>query len=128
MLTLGLVCAKISAGAGYAILLRRRIGRFWRLVEAGGGCSAPSQPPPTSTTSRPSTNLPVQILNGTGANVMTKSTNAAHASLRRDAGSGRSASRPGGRPRGARGKTSTTHPPCRHPHQDEPSTTQDVPE
>src|SRR5438046_7341482 len=54
MLTLGLVCAKISAGAGYAILLRRRLGRFWRLVEAGGGCSAPSQPPPTSTTSRPS--------------------------------------------------------------------------
>src|SRR5207249_3389433 len=45
MLTLGLVCAKISAGAGYAILLRRRLGRFWRLVEAGGGCSAPSQPP-----------------------------------------------------------------------------------
>src|SRR6266550_1411106 len=54
MLTLGLVCAKISAGAGYAILLRRRLGRFWRLMEAGGGCSAPSQPPPTSTTSRPS--------------------------------------------------------------------------
>src|SRR5436309_10216923 len=53
MLTLGLVWVKISAGAGYAIRLRRRLGRFWRLVEAGGGCSAPSQPPPTSTTSRP---------------------------------------------------------------------------
>src|SRR5437016_14095301 len=124
MLTLGLVCAKISAGAGYAILLRRRMGRFWRLVEAGGGCSAPSQPPPTSTTSRPSTNLPVQILNGTGANVMTKSTNAAHASLRRDAGSGRCASRTGGCPRPPRDKVSTTHPQESPPRQEQTSTTQ----
>src|SRR5437867_2058266 len=49
MLTLGLVCAKISAGAGYAILLRRRLGRFWRLVEAGGGSFDSGQPPPTFT-------------------------------------------------------------------------------
>src|SRR5438876_3515188 len=55
MLTLGLVCAKISAGAGYAIRLRRlrrRLRRFGRLVEVGGGSFDPGQPPPTFTNLR----------------------------------------------------------------------------
>src|SRR6266571_7416214 len=48
MLTLGLVCATISAGAGYAILLRRRLGRFWRLGEVvplRANLHQPPQPP-----------------------------------------------------------------------------------
>src|SRR2546429_9897467 len=100
MLTLGLVCAKISAGAGYAIRrrrLRRRLGRFWRSEEVGGGWLRAEQPPLPSPTLHNLLNL-LHSLNGTGANVMTKSTNAAHASLRRDAGSGRCPSRTGGGP------------------------------
>src|SRR5438034_11830816 len=118
MLTLGLVCAKISAGAGYAIRrsrLRRRFGRFRRLVEVRGGWYGAGQPPLTSTTSRTSTNLPRQRRNGTGANVMTKRTNAAHASLRRDAGRGRCAPSTGGGPRRPRDKISTTTPHKDHP-------------
>src|SRR5256885_13395967 len=113
MLTLGLVCAKISAGAGYAIRrrrLRRRLGRFWRSEEVGGGWLRAEQPPLPSPTLHNLLNL-LHSLNGTGANVMTKSTNAAHASLRRDAGSGRCASRTGGgapRPPGP-SKASQTH-------------------
>src|SRR2546428_12087862 len=121
MLTLGLVCAKISAGAGYAIRhrrRRRRLGRFWRSEEVGGGWFRAEHPPLPSPTLHNLLNL-LHSLNGTGANVMTKRTNAAHASLRRDAGSGRCASRTGGCPRRPRGKKSTgpphTYPPLHNP-------------
>src|SRR5256885_15156225 len=99
MLALGLVCAKISAGAGYAIRrsrLRRRFGRFRRVVEVRGGWYGAGQPPLTSTTSRTSTNLPRQRRNGTGAEVMTKRNKGAHARLRRGARSGRRAASTGG--------------------------------
>src|SRR3989442_6545195 len=95
MLTLGLVCAKISAGAGYAIRhrrRRRRLGRFWRSEEVGGGWFRAEQPPLPSPPLHNLLNL-LPSLNGTGANLMTKTNNADPASLRRDAGSGRCASR-----------------------------------
>src|SRR2546426_11648086 len=117
MLTLGLVCAKISAGAGSEIGHRRRgrrLGRFWRSEEVGGGWFRAEQPPLPSPTLHNLLNL-LHSLNGTGANVMTKRTNAAHASLRRDAGSGRCASRTGGGPGGPREKNNTTHPPQNPP-------------
>src|SRR2546422_7051426 len=117
MLTLGLVCAKKSAGAGYAIRrrrLRRRLGRVWRSEEVGGGWFRAEQPPLPSPTLHNLLNL-LHSLNGTGANVMTKRTNAAHASLRRDAGSGRCASRTGGGPRPPPAQKYHTNPPASTP-------------
>src|SRR5690349_25008840 len=71
-------------------------GRMGKVVKVGGGRRGAGQPPPTSPNLHNLPNL-LQILNGTGANVMTKSTSAAHASTRRDLGRGRCASRTGGR-------------------------------
>src|SRR3989442_10901233 len=119
MLTLGLVCAKISAGAGYAIRRRRRrrrLGRFWRSEEVGGGWFRAEQPPLPSPTLHNLLNL-LHSLNGTGANVMTKRTSAAHASLRRDAGKGRCAARTGGGATPPPGKKNKTRPHQNHPPQ-----------
>src|SRR2546425_9729561 len=125
MLPLGLVGVKISAGAGYAIRrsrLRRRLGRFRRLVEVRGGWYGAGHPPLTSTAS---TNLPnlLYSLNGIGASVTTKSNTAAHASVRRDGGSGRCASRTGGCPRRPRDNNSTSPPQMYHPTHNVPSAT-----
>src|SRR2546430_13710844 len=64
MLTLGLVCAKISSGAGYAIRrsrLRRRFGRFRRLVEVRGGWYGAYQPPkPPARSEEHTSELPSQ--------------------------------------------------------------------